>query len=131
MLLRDTFGSGRQVEIYAMADGVVTGAQDFQLPTDLAPGTGFTYLGNFASEIELTVYRPAPLGQWVVRYRHVFPTVEVGDHVHAGDVIATGTPAGVGFARKPPKWLRPGDKIEVEIERIGVLANTVISEPSV
>ena len=48
-----------------------------------------------------------------------------------GDVISTGTPSGVGAARSPPKWLAPGDRVEVEIERIGVLANTVISEPSV
>ena len=52
-------------------------------------------------------------------------------HLEPGDVISTGTPAGVGAARKPPKWLKPDDKVEVEIERIGVLANTVISEPSV
>jgi 2-keto-4-pentenoate hydratase/2-oxohepta-3-ene-1,7-dioic acid hydratase in catechol pathway len=52
-------------------------------------------------------------------------------HLEPGDVIATGTPAGVGAARKPPKWLRPGDQVEVEIEDIGILANTVISEPSV
>jgi len=52
-------------------------------------------------------------------------------HLEPGDVISTGTPAGVGAARKPPKWLKPGDKVEVEIERIGILANTVISEPSV
>lgn len=42
-----------------------------------------------------------------------------------GDVIATGTPAGVGFARKPPVFLRPGDHIEIEVERIGVLRNPV------
>ena len=52
-------------------------------------------------------------------------------HLEPGDVISTGTPAGVGAGRKPPKWLKPGDKVEVEIERIGILANTVISEPSV
>ena len=52
-------------------------------------------------------------------------------HLEPGDVIATGTPAGVGAARKPPRWLKPGDTVEVEIERIGVLANTVISEPSI
>lgn len=52
-------------------------------------------------------------------------------HLEPGDVIATGTPAGVGAARTPPKWLKPGDKVEVEIERIGILANTVIPEPSV
>ena len=39
-----------------------------------------------------------------------------------GDVLLTGTPAGVGKARKPPRWLRDGDVVEVEIERIGVLA---------
>ncbi len=46
----------------------------------------------------------------------------------AGDVIATGTPEGVGFARKPPLWMKPGDVIEVEISSIGVLRNTVVAE---
>jgi 2-keto-4-pentenoate hydratase/2-oxohepta-3-ene-1,7-dioic acid hydratase in catechol pathway len=43
-----------------------------------------------------------------------------------GDVIATGTPAGVGFSRKPPIFLKPGDVCEVHIERIGTLRNTVV-----
>ena len=43
----------------------------------------------------------------------------------AGTVILTGTPEGVGFARKPPVWLRPGDTIAVEIEGIGTLSNPV------
>ena len=42
-----------------------------------------------------------------------------------GDVIATGTPAGVGYARKPPVYLREGDRIDVEIERIGRLSSLV------
>jgi 2,4-diketo-3-deoxy-L-fuconate hydrolase len=42
-----------------------------------------------------------------------------------GDVIATGTPEGVGFARNPPEFLRDGDVMEVEVERIGVLRNVV------
>jgi 2-keto-4-pentenoate hydratase/2-oxohepta-3-ene-1,7-dioic acid hydratase in catechol pathway len=41
------------------------------------------------------------------------------------DIIATGTPAGVGFAMKPPKYLRQGDVVRIEIEGIGVLENTV------
>ena len=45
-----------------------------------------------------------------------------------GDVIATGTPGGVGFARKPPVWLQPGDTIEVEIEGIGTIRNRVVAE---
>jgi 2-keto-4-pentenoate hydratase/2-oxohepta-3-ene-1,7-dioic acid hydratase in catechol pathway len=45
-----------------------------------------------------------------------------------GDVIATGTPAGVGFTRKPPMFLVPGDVVEVEMEKIGVLRNPVVDE---
>ena len=45
-----------------------------------------------------------------------------------GDVIATGTPAGVGFARKPPRWLKPGDECRVRIEKIGELINPVVAE---
>ncbi|HTK38703.1 MAG TPA: fumarylacetoacetate hydrolase family protein [Pyrinomonadaceae bacterium] len=43
-----------------------------------------------------------------------------------GDVVATGTPPGVGFARKPPVYLKNGDTVEVEIEGLGVLSNPVI-----
>jgi len=45
-----------------------------------------------------------------------------------GDIIATGTPAGVGFARKPPRWLLPGDEVRVRIEGIGELRNPVVAE---
>ncbi|MFN4998217.1 MAG: fumarylacetoacetate hydrolase family protein, partial [Betaproteobacteria bacterium] len=43
-----------------------------------------------------------------------------------GDVILMGTPAGVGYARTPPVWMKPGDVIEIEIERIGTLRNSVV-----
>jgi 2-keto-4-pentenoate hydratase/2-oxohepta-3-ene-1,7-dioic acid hydratase in catechol pathway len=42
-----------------------------------------------------------------------------------GDVLVMGTPAGVGYARKPPVWMKPGDVIEIDIEKVGVLRNTV------
>jgi len=45
-----------------------------------------------------------------------------------GDVIATGTPGGVGFARKPPVWLTPGDIIEVTVEGVGTIRNRVVAE---
>ncbi len=45
-----------------------------------------------------------------------------------GDVIATGTPAGVGFARKPPRWLKPGDECIVSVEGLGDLVNPVVAE---
>jgi 2-keto-4-pentenoate hydratase/2-oxohepta-3-ene-1,7-dioic acid hydratase in catechol pathway len=43
-----------------------------------------------------------------------------------GDLLATGTPSGVGYARTPPWLLQPGDVVEVEVERIGTLRNTVV-----
>ena len=45
-----------------------------------------------------------------------------------GDVIATGTPGGVGAARTPPAWLKPGDTVEVAIGIVGTLENKVHSE---
>ncbi|MBI5719269.1 MAG: fumarylacetoacetate hydrolase family protein [Burkholderiales bacterium] len=45
-----------------------------------------------------------------------------------GDAIIMGTPAGVGQARTPPVWMKPGDVIEIEIEHIGVLRNPIVAE---
>jgi 2-keto-4-pentenoate hydratase/2-oxohepta-3-ene-1,7-dioic acid hydratase in catechol pathway len=51
-----------------------------------------------------------------------------GVTLEPGDLIATGTPAGVGFTRQPPRYLEPGDEIAVEIEGIGRLTNPVRAE---
>ena len=48
--------------------------------------------------------------------------------LEAGDIIATGTPSGVGFARKPPEFLKHGDVIETEITGVGIMRNTIRSE---
>ena len=45
-----------------------------------------------------------------------------------GDVVVTGTPAGVGYARKPPLWMKHGDTVEIEVEGLGKLINTVQDE---
>jgi acylpyruvate hydrolase len=45
-----------------------------------------------------------------------------------GDVIATGTPGGVGFARNPPVWMHPGDVIEVTVEEVGTIRNRLVAE---
>ena len=45
-----------------------------------------------------------------------------------GDVIVTGTPAGIGFFRKPPLYMKPGDVCEVEIEGLGILRNPIEDE---
>ena len=50
--------------------------------------------------------------------------------LRAGDLLATGTPSGVGYARTPPWLLQPGDVVEVEVERLGVLTNRVVDNSS-
>jgi 2-keto-4-pentenoate hydratase/2-oxohepta-3-ene-1,7-dioic acid hydratase in catechol pathway len=45
-----------------------------------------------------------------------------------GDVVATGTPSGVAHAMTPPGWMKPGDRVEVEIEGIGILGNPIVAE---
>lgn len=54
-----------------------------------------------------------------------YTTLQPGDH------IALGTPPGVGHARTPPRWLRPGEVVEVEIEGIGICASPVVDESAV
>jgi 2-keto-4-pentenoate hydratase/2-oxohepta-3-ene-1,7-dioic acid hydratase in catechol pathway len=49
--------------------------------------------------------------------------------LEVGDVVSTGTPAGVGAAMQPPRWLAPGSCVRIEIDRIGALENPVIEEP--
>ena len=49
--------------------------------------------------------------------------------LEVGDIIATGTPAGVGIARKPPLWMKAGDVVRVEIEGLGSLENPIVDEP--
>ena len=46
-----------------------------------------------------------------------------------GDIVTTGTPGGVGIAAKPPRLLRPGDVVRIEVERVGAIENAVIAEP--
>lgn len=62
----------------------------------------------------------------------VYPVGETLAHIshtmtlRPGDLLATGTPAGVGYARTPVRLLQPGDVVEVEIDRLGVLRNTIV-----
>jgi 2-keto-4-pentenoate hydratase/2-oxohepta-3-ene-1,7-dioic acid hydratase in catechol pathway len=66
------------------------------------------------------IYAVDALVEWVSR----------GMTLPIASIIATGTPDGVGFARKPPEFLRPGDVMETEVEGIGVLHNRIIGVPN-
>lgn len=58
----------------------------------------------------------------------VIETLSQGMVLEAGDIIATGTPSGVGYVRNPPEYLMPGDVVECEIEKIGKIANKMVSK---
>lgn len=69
-----------------------------------------------ASNTQHMIFNIASIIQWLSR---AMP-------LEASDVIATGTPSGVGFVRQPPEFLVPGDVVECEVERVGVLRNRIV-----
>jgi len=58
----------------------------------------------------------------------VIETLSKGMTLEAGDIIATGTPSGVGYVRNPPEYLMPGDVVECEVEGIGKISNPVVAK---
>jgi 2-keto-4-pentenoate hydratase/2-oxohepta-3-ene-1,7-dioic acid hydratase in catechol pathway len=56
---------------------------------------------------------------------HLIAYISAVTTLHPGDLILTGTPAGIGASRTPPRWLQPDDVVETSVETIGTLRNTV------
>lgn len=71
------------------------------------------------------VVQSASTNQLIFDIPHLIATLSEAITLQPGDVIATGTPAGVGLARTPPLFMRDGDVVEVEIEGVGLLRNPV------
>jgi 2-keto-4-pentenoate hydratase/2-oxohepta-3-ene-1,7-dioic acid hydratase in catechol pathway len=69
-----------------------------------------------------------PIGDMIFPIPRIIAYVSTFTPLMPGDVIATGTPGGVGARRTPPLWMKSGDKIEVEIGAVGRLTNRVIDE---
>jgi len=84
-------------------------------PSDLAIRSRVNGVGKQNSRTKFMVFKIPRL----------VAEVSAGCELWPGDIIITGTPAGVGFARTPPEYLRAGDVVEVEIEGIGVLRNPI------
>jgi 2-keto-4-pentenoate hydratase/2-oxohepta-3-ene-1,7-dioic acid hydratase in catechol pathway len=64
--------------------------------------------------------------QMIFSIPQIIAVLSLGMTLEPGDIIATGTPSGVGFSRNPPEFLRPGDVMEAEVEGIGVLRNPIV-----
>jgi 2-keto-4-pentenoate hydratase/2-oxohepta-3-ene-1,7-dioic acid hydratase in catechol pathway len=75
-----------------------------------------------------TVMQHESVGELCFDVPHLIEYCSTWTQLEPGDVIVTGTPGGVGAGRKPPVWMQPGDTVEVEISRIGVLRNSVVAD---
>ena len=71
------------------------------------------------------VMQHATTAQMIHRIPKLISYISTFTPLEPGDVIVTGTPGGVGARRNPPVWMKPGDTVEVEISKVGVLVNTI------
>ena len=81
-----------------------------------------------SSTLNGTVMQSARTSQMLVSVPAAIEFFSSFTRLAPGDVIATGTPGGVGFARTPPVWMEPGDVIEVTVEDIGSIRNRIVAE---
>ena len=83
---------------------------------------------RISSTLNGTIMQDSRTSMMIVDVAHAVEYFSSFTTLRPGDIIASGTPGGVGFARTPPVWLTPGDTIEVTVERIGTITNKVIAE---
>jgi 2-keto-4-pentenoate hydratase/2-oxohepta-3-ene-1,7-dioic acid hydratase in catechol pathway len=75
-----------------------------------------------------TVVQDATFGQMIFDIARQIEYCSSFTRLEPGDVIVSGTPGGVGAKRQPPLWMKPGDVVEVEVDRLGVLSNPIVDE---
>jgi 2-keto-4-pentenoate hydratase/2-oxohepta-3-ene-1,7-dioic acid hydratase in catechol pathway len=63
--------------------------------------------------------------QMIFKIPKIIEYVSTWTTLQPGDVLVTGTPGGVGARRNPPVWMKPGDKVEIEIDKVGILENSI------
>ncbi|PCJ96403.1 MAG: fumarylacetoacetate hydrolase [Hyphomicrobiales bacterium] len=106
-------------------DGTGAFGPVFVTADSLPPGcTGMT----LQTRLNGKIVQSAPIDDMVFPVAELISTLSEVMTLEPGDVIVTGTPAGVGFARKPPLYMRDGDICEIEIDGIGCLRNPVQDE---
>lgn len=117
--------------------------RDYQLQRTLDQGKNFFRSSSMGPYL-VTTDEVGPLGKLTVTTvvsgeqmqrstfdKMIFPVPQLIEYLSAitelrpGDVIATGTPEGVGFKRNPPRYLQSGDSVEITVERVGTLRNVV------
>ena len=96
-------------------------------PDELPPGASGLHI---ESRVGNEVLQSANTSEMLWPVDKTIATISEFATLSPGDMIAMGTPPGVGHARKPPRWIRPGETIEIEIEGIGVCSSPVVAEDS-
>ncbi|MDK4715235.1 fumarylacetoacetate hydrolase family protein [Rhizobium sp. CNPSo 4039] len=121
--------------------------RDFQRHThQFTPGKNFPDTGAFGpwmmtpdelgplpdlriqTRLNGTVVQDATFGQMIFDIARQIEYCSSFTRLEPGDVIVSGTPGGVGAKRQPPLWMKPGDVVEVEIDRLGILSNPIVDE---
>jgi acylpyruvate hydrolase len=105
-------GTGAFGPVFVTADALPPGARGLKLETRLNG----------------QVMQSASTDDLIFDVATLVTDISAGITLEAGDLIVTGTPSGVGAARKPPVFMKAGDVCEIEVERIGVLRNRVVDE---
>ena len=88
---------------------------------EIPPGTTMTLSCRLNGER----MQHASTEQMIFKIPKIIEYVSTWTTLVAGDVLVTGTPGGVGARRNPPVWMKPGDKVEIEIDKVGILENGI------
>ena len=99
----------------------------FIVPKEFLPN--FNHL-HLVTRVNGVVKQDASTKQMYFKVPRIVSELSQGLTLEPGDIIATGTPPGVGHARKPPEYMKPGDVMETEIAEIGVLRNVIQQAPA-
>jgi 2-keto-4-pentenoate hydratase/2-oxohepta-3-ene-1,7-dioic acid hydratase in catechol pathway len=110
------FFKGKSIDGYCPMGPWIVTADEIADPQNLA----------IACRVNGVTKQNANTGMMIFSVRQIIAVLSLGMTLEPGDIIATGTPSGVGHARKPPEHLKAGDIVETEIEGIGILRNPVV-----
>jgi 2-keto-4-pentenoate hydratase/2-oxohepta-3-ene-1,7-dioic acid hydratase in catechol pathway len=112
------FVRAKSLDTFCPVGPVVVTADEIEDPARL----------TLTTRVNGQVVQHAPVTNMIFSVQDIVEFVSHAITLEPGDVIATGTPAGVGVASTPPRFLRPGDTVDVEIDNIGVLHNRVVAD---